>query len=240
MFLSVLKSALLYREMKKSNLILVIAVISVCLRLEASAVELYQKQHSFKSAVIHYEIKGNVQNGTEELYIKGDKTCSVKHLSTNILDRTEKQDLMVIDDGTNVYSIDLNKKTAIKMLSPKKLWEEMTPKERKTLEESGQAVVKGISGKLDHKPIGAEKILGKPCKIYEIFGVKSWQWEDIPLKTEMQMMGKIRQIAVSIKLNAAIPDSRFRIPAGIKIQDITEQQKNLLKTNFLENLDSVK
>lgn len=226
--------------MKKSNLIVFIVGVTVCLTLRASSVELYQKQHSFQSAVIHYEIKGDIQNGTEELYIKGVKTCSIKHVVTNVLDRTEKQDIMVIDDGVNVYSIDLNKKTAIKMLSPKKLWEEMTPKERKTLEESGKAVVKGISGKVEHKPIGTEKILGKSCKIYEIFGVKSWQWEGIPLKTEMHMMGKIRQLATSIKLNTAIPDSRFRVPAGIKIQDITGEQKNLIKSNFLENLDSVK
>ncbi len=195
-----------------------------------------QNKYPFKSAVIHYEIKGQTQNGTEDLYIQGIKTRREKHIIVNALNRTEKQDLLVIDDGINVYYIDLNKKTGTKMLSPRKMLEDLTPGERKKMEETGKVLIKGITGKTDNIPIGTEEILGKPCEIYEIFGVKSWQWEGIPLKTEMEMVGKNAQVATSIETDVTIPASRFRVPSGIKIKDITGEQKDLLKKNILQNL----
>ncbi len=222
--------------MKRLTLILSIFGMLVYLIPEVKAAEPYQKKYPFKSAIIHYEIKGEVQSGTEELYIQGVKSCSIKHITIKVLNNIQKQDLMVIDDGENVYSIDLNEKTGTKMVSPYKMTQELTPEEREKLEETGLALVKGISGKLNHEPIGTENILGKPCKIYKIFGVKSWQWEGVPLKTEMQMMGKITQTATKIDVNKAISDSRFKVPAGIKVRDISNEQKNLFETNFLEGI----
>jgi len=222
--------------MKRLILILFTLSLLVSVTTGVPVAQVLQKKYSFDSAVIHYEIKGGAQNGTEDLYVQGIKTCRVRHVTINALSQTQKQDTIVIDDGSYVYSIDLNEKIGTKMISPRKMLEEMTPEERKKMEETGKVLIKGITGSPENKPVGTEKILGKSCKIYEILGVKSWQWEGIPLKTEMHMMGKNTQIATSIKLNTSIPASRFRVPSGIKIRDITKQQKKLWENNILQNL----
>ena len=188
----------------------------------------------YDSAVITYRVSGQTQNGEEILRVKGEKTSRRRNLTIKIFDRLENRDTLEIDDGEYVYNIDLNAKIGTKMFNPRKFLEDLSPSEREILDRSGRALVMGISGKLDHQPIGREKILGKECDVYQIEGIKSWLWEGIPLKTEMRIMGVITQEATDVRIDVPVSDNHFRVPGGIKITDITEQQKQLVNQNFIQ------
>ena len=73
---------------------------------------------------------------------------------------------------------------------------------------------------------GTEVFLGKKCDKYSVNNsltkMKGYYlvWKGIPLKTEVSVTGmSIKMTAKKIDLNAAIPSTKFDIPAGIKITE---------------------
>lgn len=185
------------------------------------------KPYPFKSAIVTYKISGSLQNGSETLYIDdyGRKTRTERSTTMTLMGMAEKDNTLEIDDGKYRYVIDLAEKTGTKMPSASRMAQEMlekmSPEQKKAMEEIGMEIVKGLSGKEDFKPIGKGKVIGKECEIYEIMGMKTWQWKNLVLKMEGPSLGNMLQEATELKVDCPIPAGSFKPPAGIKIIEVT-------------------
>jgi hypothetical protein len=187
-----------------------------------------RKAYPFKTAVITYRISGSLQEGTQTLYISdyGRKTRTERETSLTIMGQKRKESTIEIDDGDYLYRIDLLRKTGEKTPSYNKLAREMvklmSPEQKKAMEDLGKELVKGLTGSEELKPEGTGKVMGRECTIYNVMGVKSWQWNNLPLKTENPALGNMVQEAVDISIDTPIPSDKFTPPQGIAI---TEAQR---------------
>lgn len=192
----------------------------------ASAASEQSGPYPFKSAMIKYRISGSLQEGTETLYIddNGAKTCTERETTLDIMGQKRRESTIEIDDGNNLYSVNLIRKTGTKAPSYSKLAREMvqsmTAEQKKAMEKLGKEMVKGLTGKDEMKPEGTGKVLGKDCEIYSVMGVKSWQWNKLTLKTENPALGNMVQEAIELKVDIPIPPEKFKPPPGIGIVEI--------------------
>ena len=217
----------------------------------------YVNNYPFKSVIIKYKNEveyghiGDKDNekytGTEELYIKGDKTLRVTTKERSDEDG-EKQTIkgMKIVTPEKEYVIDIDEKEAIEIENPKQYgkveFEKLTDEEKKKFYERMEKR-KVISMDLlgVGRKTGTDTILGKTCDVYEsgqkpndedfinsmVEGgnapsgyAKIWVWREagIPLKLITQDMGSSSEtVATKIEENVDIPDSKFELPEGTEI-----------------------
>jgi hypothetical protein len=159
-----------------------------------------------KSAYIEYVHSGS-SNGTETMYMdnNGKRSARYSELTTKSLGSTTKTNQIVIQKDTIIYSIDMIKKTGVKQtfhIDPKDLekWE-------KTAEE--------LYGDLGFKKIGEEVVIGKKCDIWEGMSTKVWIWQNLSLKSEINIFGKTLIEAKKVEVGGSIDKSKFEIPDGI-------------------------
>lgn len=217
----------------------------------------YINNYPFKSVIIKYKNEaeyghiGDKDNetytGTEELYIKGDKTLRVTTKERPDEDG-EKQTIkgMKIVTPEEEYVIDIDEKEAIQIENPKKYgkveFENLTDEEKKKFYErmeKRRVISLDLLG-IGHKT-GTDTILGKTCDVYEsgqipndedfinsmVEGgnappgyVKIWVWREagIPLKLITQNMGSSSEtVATKIEENVDIPDSKFELPEEVEV-----------------------
>jgi len=63
------------------------------------------------------------------------------------------------------------------------------------------------------KKLGTEMIAGKLCDIWQVRNAKSWLWEGLNLKTEMDFpFGQLIFTAYEIKVDVSVPKEKFIIP----------------------------
>lgn len=215
----------------------------------------YVNNYPFKSVLIKYENKtnyghgdgdpGTTYTGTEELYIKGDKTLRI-----TVKERPDEEGEKVTLKGMKIVTaeeevvIDVDEKEAVKIDNPHKYgkaqYDKLTEEEKKEFHkrmEKRKVISMDLLG-VGHKT-GTETILGKTCDIYEsgqkpggdymskvVEGVpppgyaKVWIWREalIPLKMITEDIGfSSETIVTSIEENVDIPDSRFEIPEGVEV-----------------------
>lgn len=182
------------------------------------------KRYLVKSGIIEYKYEGSMK-GKETLYFDDYGTKEVKFTESEMtmMGMTQKTNAITIMDKDWVYSINLDTKTGTKMKNPAKEIFESLKNDEKKIQKFGEEMMIQFGG----KRIGNEKVLGKDCEVWEIaqFGTKSYVWNYIPLKSTTEMMGmKINIIATKIDTEAKIPADKFKIPAGIKLQEIDNMQ----------------
>jgi hypothetical protein len=78
----------------------------------------------------------------------------------------------------------------------------------------------------DAKDVGTENILGHECIIMEIgkLNGKHWRHKGVTLKMEIIMggfLGNFLEEAISFDQNISVPSSKFEVPAGIEIQEVS-------------------
>lgn len=183
-------------------------------------------RYPFKSAVATYTISGEIQNGTEKLYIDdyGKKTRTERDTTMTIMGMTEKEKTLEIDDGEHQYRIDLETKTGVKMPSvaamAEKIFANMSPEQKDAMAQVGKEMVKGLTGDKEMKPVGKDKVLGRECEIFEVLGSRTWEWKKLTLKMENTALGNMKQVATALKVDCPIPADTFKPPPGI---ELTEQ-----------------
>jgi hypothetical protein len=137
--------------------------------------------------------------------------------------KVESKTLDILDKYWS-YSIDLKEKTGTKIA--KKDIEDLY---KSLKEEDMEKLGRKIMEDLDAKRLPNETILGRSCEVWEIqkLSSKVWTYKMVPLKTEMNIMGKQVIEAVSFEENIAIPKDKLQVPKGIKISEeqMTEEEK---------------
>ncbi|HLP01119.1 MAG TPA: hypothetical protein VK163_03775 [Opitutaceae bacterium] len=177
------------------------------------------------SAMVEYQVtttgRGVNSTGTDTLWVadQGRKSARLqKRFKSN--GKVESEQLGLLLDGW-IYSIDLPKKTGMKMSLQQA--QDMAKRFGKGAQGEGQAFVKDFVEKNGGKILPPEEFLGRTCDVFEVWGMKTWAYKGVPLKTEGATMGiKTSMVATKFEENPSIPASRFEIPAGVKIEDMPD------------------
>jgi hypothetical protein len=206
--------------MKRLVLLIVFAVL---FSTNADALDL--KKYKIKSGIIEYKIEGSTK-GTEILYFDDWGLREAKETKTQmrIFGIKTETNTLNINDKDWSYNIDLKEKTGTK--SSNDLMKDIIGKiSEEEAEQYGEIMYK----ELDARKVGNETVLGKNCEVWEIrkLNSKVWIYEQVPLKMEVDMLGKTTYTATKFEANASVPSSKFEVPKGIKITELTDQPKNM-------------
>lgn len=176
------------------------------------------KRYNIKSGVLKSKYSG-IMEGEQILTFdmwgwrestKGDKTTNVMGMKT--VDKTS-----AYLDGINQYTYNPDTKTATK-LENTILKNIIDGGEAKSLTDVGEKMLKDMGG----EKVGTETILGKTCDVYEIksYGTKTWVWNGVTLKLEMNMMGMTYAMeATSFEEGVSVNEADVKLPAGATITD---------------------
>lgn len=176
------------------------------------------KRYNVESGIIKCTYSGIM---TGEQTIRFDKwgwresTKGAK--STNMMGFQNTDNTETYLDGITQYTFDPAKKTATK-IDNTFLKGIIDGGNAKSLTDAGEQMLKDMGG----VKVGTEEILGKTCDIYEMknYGTKTWVWNGVTLKTEMNMMGMTyNMIATSFKEGADVSEDELTLPA---VATITE------------------
>jgi len=191
------------------------------------------RRYKIRSGIIEYKMSG-MQTGTEKIYFDRWGMREAKYSQTEIKVGTMsvKQNQFSLLDGEWTYTVDLDKKTGTKIPTP--LMKELTgaaKRQGKDATEIGEEMLTRMGG----RKIGTETLLGKTCEVWEIknMNAKSWIWQGVTLKTEVNMMGKMMTTeAVRLQDNVTVPEEKLTLPKDVKITEGAnpmEMLKNLKK-----------
>lgn len=164
-----------------------------------------------ESARIQYTISGPI-SGTETVWFTegGAREARWSTHSMSVLGQTATSVEMSLLEGGWFYKANLSDGTGMKMQVP-----EIGPAMR--------AIGSITSGLTDGRKVGTEVIAGRECEVMEFDSPKArlWMWKNIPLKTEVDMMGQTSITeAVSVEESPAIPDEAMKVPEGITWTEI--------------------
>ncbi len=191
------------------------------------------RRYSMKSGVVKYEISG-MQNGTAELFFDdfGMREATYENAVIEMYGIKQESKSINYLQGYWQYNIDQISNSATKTKNT--ILESIVENsEDGDLVVIGQEMFISMGGKL----IGEEDVIGKPCEIWELksMGTKVWVWENVPLKTETNMMGiSILRIATSVEKNADVQASKLEIPSDIEFQEIDLEEIQEMMNGYEE------
>jgi hypothetical protein len=177
----------------------------------------------FQNATITYTITGS-ETGTETLYLReyGKQRAKRHEGTTTMFGISNKTSSLEITDPDWHYIFDLVAKTGTKSINPTKFFNEeyrmLSAAEktnvRKNAEELGMSMAREFQGETVPK---ASKILGYDCDRTTIMGmtVNVIHQTDVPLLTEMNLLGMQTTITATAIDTGAPPASAFALPADI-------------------------
>ena len=183
---------------------------------------------ALRSGVIEYELTttgaGTTSSGTRTEWFDdfGNKQATLEKSASTTkvfgLTSSENKETLTIVDGATGYTIDLLEKTGTKqdvaklqLLGAALAWDYQRKHPGMTLRQ----FVEENQGRW----LPAETVLGRTCDVYELLGTKIWQYQDVVLRSEANLLGvQTRQIATKFQENVDIPAARFAVPAGIRIE----------------------
>lgn len=202
----------------------------------------------FKSAIIHYDVK-NPEQGVETLYIRdnGKNTAKVTKTKGKIMFIKISTDTLQITDPDWIVTVDMKKKSAMKITNPAKVmsqeYEKLSADEQATVRSNIEKIGKnfGMRMEAEIQKAGA-KILGYTCDLVNVLGVTIYNISETPimLKTKGSILGiKMESEATKIEENVDIPDSMFRVPEGIEV-DYDKKADDLNKEMAKTMIDFLK
>ncbi len=192
----------------------------------------WERKLPFKSATIQYAISG-MQEGTETLYIRDQGKERARYQKTVSkmmgMEITESTVELIFPDY--IYSYDLQNNEGTKSVNPQKYmieeYEKLSAAEKKKVRINAQKMgaaslaamgAEGIDGKLQQN---AAEMLGYSCDRMEMMAngfIYLIHDTDIPLKSEVDMMGmKLSIVATSLK-KGDVEEKFFQHPAGISAE----------------------
>jgi hypothetical protein len=178
------------------------------------------RRYKIRSGIIEYKMSG-MQTGTETIYFDrwGIREAKYTQIEIKVGNMSVKQNRLTLLDGEWTYGVDLDTKTGTKTPTP--LMKELTgaaKREGKDATEIGEEMLAGMGG----RKIGMETLLGKSCDVWEIksLNAKSWIWQGMTLKTEVNMMGKVTTTeVVRLQDNVNVPEEKLTLPKDVKINE---------------------
>jgi len=202
----------------------------------------------FKEATIHYDITGSEQ-GNETLYVKdyGARRAERHKATAMVMGMSNPTETLEITEPDWIATYNLIDKTGEKTSNPRKIYQaeynKFTAAEKKNFEkntrELGTNMMGALGGSVKQK---AEKVLGYDCDVSTIGGMSTVyviHETDLPLRTEVSVMGmKSTNAAVKID-NGAVPDSAFAPPADI-IAAFNQEAENMMTATVQQVMDTLK
>jgi len=180
----------------------------------------------FRSAIIHYDVK-NPEQGIETLYIRnyGKVTAKVTKTTGKIMFIKTSTDTAQITDPDWIVTVDMKKKTAMKITNPVKVmseeYEKLSPEEQATVRDNIKKVGKNFGMRMDATIEKASAdILGDQYEVVTAMGITTYNITETPiaLKTKGSILGfKVEAEATKIEKNSQISDDPFRVPDGIEV-----------------------
>lgn len=200
----------------------------------------------FKNAVVEYQVTG-MSAGTKTTYIRdyGRESAEYTNLSMKMMGMVQTQQEIDITTRDWVYSVDMNSRTATKMMNPEKVYRQELEKYSSTeqdkiatnAEKFGMNSLQGMGGTLTKN---AAKLQGYSCDLTEMSGIKVYSISEtgFPLKVETNMMGmKSTEEAVSIK-KVSPPADKFSLPAGVTVEH-DQMAENMMRNHIRQTLSSL-
>lgn len=72
------------------------------------------------------------------------------------------------------------------------------------------------------KVVGQGTVLGKPCEIREMQGLRMWLWKGVPLKMEaIGPSGPTSIIATKLEVPVHVAGTQFKVPSGYQVRDFS-------------------
>ncbi len=169
------------------------------------------KRYGIKSGIIEYELSG-AQSGKETIYFDdwGYREAKYTEAELSFGGFSQKTNTLTILEGKMIYTIDLSTNTGTKMENP--LFAGLKDED---LQEMGKQMMEQMGG----EKTGTETFLDRTCEVWEIkqMGTKTYVWESIALKTEVNMGMQMNITAVSMK-EGEVPQEKLKIPEGVAFQ----------------------
>lgn len=195
------------------------------------------ERYAVKNATIEYKHTGMTE-GKETIYISdyGKKEARYSEMTASAFGFSTTTKELELTLGNVIYSVDLNEMTGTKTILSEDI--ELDKKEVAEYEELGREMMESMG----FEKTGTEKILGKKCEVWEGLGTKTWIWKNIPLKTEINMMGKSVIVATKLDLGS-VPASKFKVPDGVDFEVVEEDSEYSSKEDmedFQESLEQLK
>ena len=203
----------------------------------------------FKEAAIHYELTGSEQ-GKETLYVKdyGQRRAEHHKATTMVMGMSNPSETLELTDPDWITTYNLIDKTGEKTSNPRKIYQaeynKFSAAEKKNFEknakELGAGMMGSFGGSVKQK---AEKVLGYDCDVAAIGGgmstVSMIHNTDVPLRSEVSVMG-MKSANVAVKVDTgAVPDSAFAPPAGITA--VFNQEAETMMTGMVQQaMDTLK
>lgn len=184
----------------------------------------WEQRLPFENGVIRYSISG-LETGTETIYIRdwGQTRATYHESKATMVGVTMQTREIEIKTPEYIYSFDLEGNKGFKAQNPQKIMAEeyslLSASEQEEIQENARkmraAYAEGMGGRVQEN---AEIILGYSCdKVNIMNGSTTYliHGTDIPLKTEMNMMGAgVIVVATAIE-TGPVDDSYFQLPEGI-------------------------
>lgn len=184
-------------------------------------------RYAIKSGHVEYKLTGNTE-GTKSLWFDNYGEIFVEEVNSitttkmfGMKNVTEEHKVTIMKGAENI-TIDYIEETVYKSTNPyyqdgKDFAESMTKEEQ---EEFTNSIMNSFGGEI----IGEENILGKKCEIMSMLGTKTWIYKGVALKSEAKILGvKNFEDATEFEENVKIPASKFKIPEGFEVEDLTQQ-----------------
>lgn len=185
------------------------------------------KRFPVKSGHIEYELSG-ATSGKKTVYFDeyGDLYYELLEQTTSVTwgknAMTDVTNSLTIRDKGYTYSIDLMENTGTKIKNEEidDIKDAFTSgMSQKDMEKMGKEMLEQVGGRI----VGKESFLGKECEVVEVMGNKVWLYEKtLALRSEMSMMGMENlEVATLFKENISIPASKFSVPEGVAIEEVS-------------------
>lgn len=196
-------------DMKKIVLCLALAVF-MCVGISASA---QVKVYKVKSGYISYSL-GGTTSGTHKIWWDnyGDWKREEKNITTVTkmlgMKNETTEHTVVITKGKLVWTADLEKNTGTKAINP--MYDMMQAQMGDMSEAEQEDMAMGVLGGLGGQKEGTETINGYECDVIKAMGTKVWNYKNITLKTESNIMGiKSSEVVNEFTPDASVSASKF-------------------------------
>lgn len=170
--------------------------------------------------IVQYKDIQNVSNSTQWIDLENDRVAIENESENNIMGKSMKSRDLTIIKNDEAWLINLEQKTGYKAGKSGILNENQSEIIRAEDDATFRQKIEESGGKI----IGKEAVLGKNCLVIELpdpsgksaMKTQIWYYNGVPLKMKNDFYD---MEAVDIQENVNIPDDRFEVPAGIKMQD---------------------
>ncbi len=233
--------------MKGKGLLLIMMVLLLPSIAFAGGDSPWEVKLPFKKATITYSL-GGMQEGTETLYIRdyGKETATYTETTTKMLGMVMKTQEVEIMTPDFIYSFDLTEQSGVKSVNPEKYmieeYNKLSKAEKKQVKKNsetmGVSMTEGLGGEIEKN---VTKILGYKCDKMTVMGSTVYMIHDtqVPLKTEVNMMGMKMEIVATDVKEGKVDGAKFKHPEGIDL--VTDNQADAAaRTMAKQTMDMLK